>query len=89
MTSLDWFVLVLALVSIVAYGLYHVVGNQSMQFFGAKGRIELEVSYNEAATSTRCSGTPPPVPLEDSVRNVAVIDARFRAAESGRWETVG
>jgi predicted dehydrogenase len=30
--------------------------------------------------------TPPPVPLEDSVRNMAVIDAVVRAAESGRWE---
>ena len=30
---------------------------------------------------------PPPVPLEDSVRNMAVIDAVFRSAESGRWET--
>ena len=27
----------------------------------------------------------PPVPLEDSVRNMAVIDAVFRAAESGGW----
>jgi hypothetical protein len=27
-----------------------------------------------------------PVPLEDAVRNMAVIDALFRSAESGRWE---
>jgi predicted dehydrogenase len=27
----------------------------------------------------------PPVPLEDSVKNMAVIDAVFRAAESGGW----
>lgn len=27
-----------------------------------------------------------PVPLEDSVRNMAAIDAVFRSAESGRWE---
>jgi predicted dehydrogenase len=33
------------------------------------------------------TGSPPPVPLEDSVRNMAAIDAVFRAAESGRWET--
>ena len=32
------------------------------------------------------NGTPPPVPLEDSVRTMAVIDAVFRAAESGKWE---
>lgn len=30
--------------------------------------------------------TPPPVPLEDSVKNMAVIDAVFRAAASGKWE---
>jgi len=29
---------------------------------------------------------PVPVPLEDAVRNMAVIDALFRSAESGRWE---
>jgi predicted dehydrogenase len=28
-----------------------------------------------------------PVPLADAVRNMAVIDALFRSAESGRWET--
>jgi predicted dehydrogenase len=28
-----------------------------------------------------------PVPLEDALRNMAVIDAVFRAARSGRWET--
>src|ERR1700732_3560157 len=27
-----------------------------------------------------------PVPLEDAIANMAVIDAIFRAAESGRWE---
>lgn len=27
-----------------------------------------------------------PVPIEDSIRNLAVIDALFRSAESGRWE---
>jgi len=29
---------------------------------------------------------PPPVPLEDSLRNMAAIDAVARAAETGRWE---
>jgi predicted dehydrogenase len=29
-----------------------------------------------------------PIPLEDSVRNMAVIDAIFRSGESGKWETV-
>jgi predicted dehydrogenase len=27
-----------------------------------------------------------PVPLEDAIGNMAVIDAVFRAAESGQWE---
>jgi predicted dehydrogenase len=30
---------------------------------------------------------PPPIPLEDAVENMAVIDAIFRSAESGRWVT--
>ncbi len=29
---------------------------------------------------------PVPVPLEDALRNMAVIEAIFRSAESGRWE---
>jgi predicted dehydrogenase len=31
-------------------------------------------------------GGQPPVPLEDALHNMAVIDAVFRAAESGQWE---
>ena len=34
-------------------------------------------------------GTEQPVPLEDAVGNMAVIDAVFRSAESGRWEAPG
>ncbi|HEX8186865.1 MAG TPA: Gfo/Idh/MocA family oxidoreductase [Pyrinomonadaceae bacterium] len=33
-------------------------------------------------------GTAQPIPLEDAVSNMAVIDAVFRSAESGRWEPV-
>ena len=32
-------------------------------------------------------GRPAPVPLEDAVANMACIDAAFRSAETGRWET--
>ena len=101
-----------------------VAGNQSMQFFGTAGRIEIEVPYNprpggtsririddgrdpfssglaieefppcdqytlqgDAFSRAVREGTTPPVPLEDSVKNMAVIDAVFRAARSGRWET--
>jgi predicted dehydrogenase len=27
-----------------------------------------------------------PVPLEDAIKNMAVIEAVFRSAESGTWE---
>jgi predicted dehydrogenase len=30
--------------------------------------------------------TAPPVPLEDALKNMAVIDAVFRSAETGNWE---
>jgi predicted dehydrogenase len=33
-------------------------------------------------------GSEVPVPLESSIRNMAVIDAVFRSAESGNWEQV-
>ena len=33
------------------------------------------------------AGGPAPVPLEDAVANMQVIDALFRSAKSGRWET--
>ena len=33
-------------------------------------------------------GAPLEFPLEDAVRNMRVVDAIFRAAESGRWESV-
>jgi predicted dehydrogenase len=35
------------------------------------------------------AGTPPEFPLEDSLANMRVIDALFRAAQSGAWEKVG
>jgi predicted dehydrogenase len=100
-----------------------IVGNQTVQFLGTKGKIDLEIPFNavpdavsririDDGSDVRGSGvrveefapadqytlqgdlfaravyehTPPPVPLEDSLRNMAVIDAVFRAAETGRWE---
>ena len=32
---------------------------------------------------------PPPMSLEDSVANMAVIDAIFAAAETGAWVEIG
>jgi len=96
---------------------------QSMRFFGAKGRIEPQIPFNaptggitriliddgrdlEGGGATveeipPCDqyaiqgdqfsraiqeGGPVPVPLEDSLKNMAVIDAIFRSAETGTWE---
>jgi predicted dehydrogenase len=33
------------------------------------------------------AGQPAPVPIEDAIANMRVIDAIFRSAKSGRWET--
>jgi len=100
-----------------------VVGNQSMQFLGTKGKIELEIPFNpvpnevsririDDGSDVKGAGirvkefapadqytlqgdlfaraayehTAPPVPLEDSVRNMAVIEAVLRAGATGRWE---
>jgi len=32
------------------------------------------------------AGKPAPIPIEDAVANMRVIDAIFRSAKSGRWE---
>jgi predicted dehydrogenase len=34
------------------------------------------------------TGGPAPIPLEDSVKNLLVLDALRRSAASGRWEEV-
>lgn len=42
----------------------------------------------DALSRAILEGRPQPYPLEMTVRNMEIIDAVFRAAESGRWETV-
>jgi predicted dehydrogenase len=92
---------------------------QRMQFFGTRGRVEVEIPFNapndrptriliadsdgriEAREFPACDqyavqgdlfsralreNAEQPVPLEDALANMAVIDAVFRSAESGRWE---
>ncbi len=95
---------------------------QRMQFFGTRGRIEVEIPFNSpndrptrifVSEDSNASGGvetiefPPcdqytiqgdlfsravregvetPLPLEDSVKNMAAIEAIFRSADSGRWE---
>lgn len=99
------------------------VPRQTMQFFGTKARLEVEVPFNapndrpcrlviydaaelgahvaetielpvcdqygiagDAFSAAVLDGTPEPVPLEDSVLNMRVIDAVRRASASGSWE---
>ena len=96
---------------------------QRVQFFGTKGRIELEIPFNapidrptrlfidssgdltgadittetfptadqytlqgDAFSKAILENGQVPVPVEDSIRNMAVIDAVFRSAASGQWE---
>jgi predicted dehydrogenase len=95
---------------------------QRMQFFGTRGRVEVEIPFNspndrptrvlvfddsntaggvETIELPACDqytiqgdlfsraireGTEMPLSLEDSVNNMAVLDAIFRSAETGRWE---
>jgi predicted dehydrogenase len=94
---------------------------QRMQFFGTRGRIEIEIPFN-APSNRSCrvfidrgpdgggiltmefpicnqytiqgdlfsqairEGGEVPVPLEDAVRNMSVIEAVFRSAETNQWE---
>src|ERR1019366_5306433 len=100
-----------------------LVPYQRMQFFGTKGRIEIEVPFN-APSDRQCQividngkdlfggsvrteqfaacnqytiqgdafsqaireGGEVPVSVEDAIKNMSVIDAIFRSAESGKWE---
>ena len=102
------------------------VANQSMQFIGTAGRIEIDIPFNAIpgermrlliddgndlrrstvvveevvacdqytiqadlfSKAVRNSGMAP-VPLEDSLRNMAVIEAVLRSAQTGRWEEPG
>lgn len=93
-----------------------VRANQSMQFLGTAGRVELEIPFNPVANEVSrirvdgaveefapcdqytlqgdafsraiLEGGQPPVPLEDSLRNMKAIDAVFRAGDMGEWEKV-
>lgn len=101
-----------------------LVPYQRIQFFGAKGRIELEVPVNvppdrpvrllidsgsdlfsggitvetfpvcdqytlqgDAFSRAILDDTEVPVPVEDAIRNMAVIEAIFRSGNTGQWET--
>jgi predicted dehydrogenase len=100
-----------------------LVPYQRSQFFGTKGRIEIEIPFNappdrpcriliddgrdvfgggitveeflvcdqytlqgDAFSRAVREGGEVPGSLEDAIRNMAVIEAIFRSAETGRWE---
>ena len=101
-----------------------LVPYQRLQFFGTKGRIELEIPVNappdrptrlfiddgsdlsgagivtetfaavdqytlqgDAFAKAVFDDTEVPVPIEDAIENMAVIEAIFRSAETGQWES--
>jgi predicted dehydrogenase len=100
-----------------------LVPYQRVQFFGTKGRIEIEIPFNapkdrptrlfvdiggdltgsgittetfptsdqytvqgDAFSRAILDDTEVPVPLEDAIANMAVIEAIFRSAQSANWE---
>jgi predicted dehydrogenase len=101
-----------------------LVPYQRVQFFGTKGRIEMEIPFNapkdlptrifidetgelfgsgvkteafpsadqytmqgDAFSRAVLDDTEVPVPLEEAIANMAVIEAIFRSAETSQWET--
>jgi predicted dehydrogenase len=101
-----------------------LVPYQRIQFFGTKGRIEIEVPFNapvdrptrlfidngsdlfgggisteifpacdqytlqgDAFSRAVLEGGEVPVPLEEAIKNMAVIEAVFNSAASGQWES--
>jgi predicted dehydrogenase len=101
-----------------------LVPHQRMQFFGSRGRLEVEIPFNiPTETPTRIylddgadlyganmetiefapanqytiqgdvfsriirEGGEPVISLEDSINNMAIIEALFRSSETGNWET--
>jgi predicted dehydrogenase len=69
-----------------------IVDDGSDLFGGGAKRIEFAACdqytiQGDLFSKAVRDGGKPVVPLEDSVRNMSVIDALFRSAESARWET--
>ncbi|HZL28553.1 MAG TPA: Gfo/Idh/MocA family oxidoreductase [Acidobacteriaceae bacterium] len=101
-----------------------LVPYQGLQFFGTKGRIQLEIPFNappdrsvrlliddgtdlfgsgittetfpaidqytlqgDAFSRAILTNTEVPTPLEDAIATMSVIEAIFRSAETGQWES--
>ncbi len=100
-----------------------LVPYQRVQFFGTRGRIEIEIPFNapidrptrvfvddggdlfgrnittetfpvcdqytlqgDVFSKAVLENTEVPIPLDDAIRNMAVIEAIFRSARSSQWE---
>jgi predicted dehydrogenase len=59
-------------------------GGEVMEF----APVDQYTREGDAFSSAVIARTHPPVPLEDAIRNMAVIDAIFRSAGTGGWEDV-
>jgi predicted dehydrogenase len=67
--------------------------SDAMEFIGGKSTVEVippsdqyTIQGDEFSKAIR-NDTEVPVPLEDSIANMKVIDAIFRSSSSGKWET--
>ena len=67
--------------------------SDAMEFMGGKTTIEVippadqyTIQGDEFSKAIR-NDTEVPVPLEDAINNMKVIDAIFRSSSSGKWET--
>lgn len=58
-------------------------GSETVQFPAANQFVLQGDAFVDAIRGLRVA----PVTLEDSIGNMAVLDALFRSAESGRWES--
>jgi predicted dehydrogenase len=102
-----------------------VVPYQRIQFFGTRGRMEIEIPFNappdrptrlfiddgrdlfgsglttetfpvcdqytlqgDAFSKAVLENSEVPVPLEDAIKNMAVIEALFHSAKSGNWQSL-
>ncbi len=68
----------------ISNGMEFVGGSQVIEMIPAADQYAIQ---GDAFSRAIRENTEVPVPLEDSIANMKVIDAIFRSASSGKWET--
>ncbi len=63
----------------------HLSGSMATEAFPVCDQYTLQ---GDAFSKAVLEDTEVPVPLEDAIKNMAVVDAVFKSAQSGQWETV-